>query len=207
METIGKEFAAALIAATAKIEGAIKDSRNPHFKTNYADLSSVIQAIKEPLTSHGITFIQRSHIGQDSVRVETMAVHVTGEMLSLGMVDVPVNKKDAQGYGSAMTYARRYGLSLGFGVPSLDDDGNAAVARAPKPTQEYYNSVPKQVLDAQPQKYYYAIPKEVSDEQSRFFKTRGIVWNDFFECYESPIDLGAKLADKLIDPNTGELKR
>lgn len=187
--TINKDFALALIAATSRIEGAIKDSRNPHFKTNYADLSSVIQAIKEPLAGTGVTFLQMPQISDGSARVETFALHISGEMLSLGVVDVPVNKKDAQGYGSALTYARRYGLATAFGVPSIDDDGNAAVRSKPQQPQ---------------QKYYYRIPQDITDEQRRFFESRGVIWNDLFEAYESPIDLGAKLADKRVDPNTGE---
>lgn len=121
-------LASAMAAAFAKIEAATKSANNPHFKSKYADLGSVIDAIKPALVEHGLFFTQQPAQFDGAVAVETVLRHASGEAISLGTVVVPVNKNDAQAYGSALTYARRYGLVTAFGVPTEDDDGNAAVA-------------------------------------------------------------------------------
>jgi len=133
-------MASPLFAAMAKafpmIEGALKDSENPAFKQGnkaikYADLSSVVTAIKPALTANEMFFTQSTHEQQGGVCVETQVHHSSGESMSFGKLFVPAGKQDAQGYGSALTYARRYSLMTAFGVCPEDDDGNAAVA-APK---------------------------------------------------------------------------
>ena len=129
-----KELAAALVKAQAKIEGATKDKTNPHFKSKYADLTSIIEAVKPALIKHRLFFTQRCHPDQEGVTVETVLHHAGGEELSLGSLYVPANKKDAQGFGSALTYARRYSLQTAFGVPTEDDDGNAAARTTANPT-------------------------------------------------------------------------
>lgn len=122
----------ALFSAMAKafpdIEGAIKDSNNPHFKSKYADLSSVVMAIKPALAANGLWFRQVNHMADGGVCVETFICHASGQEISCGLLFVPATKQDAQGYGSALTYARRYSLSAAFGVCPEDDDGNAASA-------------------------------------------------------------------------------
>lgn len=125
-ETI-KELAGALVKAQGKIKAALKDSTNPHFKSKYADLSSVIDAVKAPLLECGISFLQGVEDADGGVAVETMLMHTSGEWIS-STVRIPASKQDAQGYGSAITYGRRYGLQAMCGVPAEDDDGNAATA-------------------------------------------------------------------------------
>jgi hypothetical protein len=125
-------LAAAMTAAFAEIEGATKAATNPHFKSKYADLTSIIEAIKPALIKHGLFFTQRCQPSEDGVSVETVLHHSSGEKEPLGILYVPANKRDAQGFGSALTYARRYALQTAFGVPTEDDDGNAAVASAPR---------------------------------------------------------------------------
>jgi hypothetical protein len=125
-------LSAAMAKAFAEIEAATKSANNPHFKSKYADLSAVIDAVKPPLIKHGLFFTQRSHPAESGVSVETVLHHEGGEELSLGTLFVPANKQDAQGFGSALTYARRYGLMTAFGVPAEDDDGNAAARSAPR---------------------------------------------------------------------------
>lgn len=129
MET--KELIAAFIKAQGEIEGALKDKLNPHFKSKYADLSAVVDAIKPALQKHGLGFVQVSHDADHCACIETLIVHTSGQTMSAGKVSVPVSKIDAQGYGSAMTYARRYSLSAAFGVCPEDDDGNAAAKAKP----------------------------------------------------------------------------
>lgn len=124
-------LSAAMALAFGEIEGATKSANNPHFKTKYADLTAVIEAIKPALIKHGLFFTQCPVPSEGGVQVETVLHHSSGEHLSLGSLFVPANKQDAQGYGSALTYARRYALVTAFGVPVEDDDGNAASRQAP----------------------------------------------------------------------------
>jgi len=116
----------ALAAALADVEGAVKDSQNPHLKNKYADLSSVIAAIK-PVARHGVWFRQVTKPDDAGARVETFYIHQSGE-LSAGEMFVPASKRDPQGFGSALTYCRRYALQTAFGIAPEDDDGEAATA-------------------------------------------------------------------------------
>lgn len=129
-ETIAA-LASALAKAQGQMAGAVKDSANPFFKSKYADLSSVTAAIKQALSDNGLSYVQVSHPADDAVSIETIILHESGEWISTGPVVAPVAKHDAQGYGSAQTYARRYSLQMAFGVPAEDDDGNAATQSAP----------------------------------------------------------------------------
>lgn len=124
------EISAALAKAQAKMGAAIKDSTNPHFRSKYADLAAVVDAVREPLTANGIAFTQWAESSDGGVVVVTMLSHASGQWMS-GETLVPVSKADAQGYGSAITYGRRYGLQTACGLPADDDDGNAAAKAAP----------------------------------------------------------------------------
>lgn len=128
-----KELASALAKAQGQIKGALKDSNNPFFKSKYADLSSVVDAIREAWASNGLSYVQCVEPSEKSeVSVETVILHSSGEWMACGVLSLPVSKADAQGFGSAMTYARRYSLSAAAGVAPEDDDGNAATKAAPK---------------------------------------------------------------------------
>ena len=132
MEAIN-ELAAALAKAQSKMEGAAKDTSNPFFKSKYADLASVTGAVRSGLDGTGLSYVQLVHDKPDCAAIETLILHSSGQSLSTGIVCVPVAKHDAQGYGSAITYARRYGLAMAFGVAPEDDDGNAATKAKPTP--------------------------------------------------------------------------
>lgn len=127
-----KELALALSKAQGQIKGALKDVTNPFYKSKYADLASVVEAIRAPLTDNGLSYVQIARDMEQCASIETVILHSSGEWLSCGAVSVPVSKADAQGFGSALTYARRYSLSAAFGVAPEDDDGNAAAKAAPK---------------------------------------------------------------------------
>lgn len=127
-------FSADVVNAFSEIESAAKDKLNPHFKSKYADLTSVIDAIKPVLSRHNLAFYQRPQPSESGILVQTVLRHASGEEIDLGTLYVPANKNDPQGFGSAMTYARRYALMTAFGVPAEDDDGNAAVKAQARPT-------------------------------------------------------------------------
>jgi len=148
-----KELSAAMAKAFAQIEGAAKGKVNPAFRSKYADLGSVIDAIKPALTEHGLWFRQVTHHAENGVCIETIIHHSSGESLSCGQLFVPASKHDPQGYGSALTYCRRYSLQTAFGVPasdSEDDDGNRAVASKPpqKPPVAINDTEGTMVLDS-----------------------------------------------------------
>jgi len=119
----------ALAAALPKLEGAKKNANNPHFKSKYADLGAIIDAL-EPIVEYGLWYRQQSHDSDNGAMVETFYIHTSGEEKSAGTLFMPATKKDAQAFGSALTYARRYGLQCAFGLATEDDDANAAVAGA-----------------------------------------------------------------------------
>ena len=83
------------------------------------------------LNANGIALVQQTHECESGVIVETVFVHESGETFSAGKLHVPAVKHDAQGYGSALTYARRYSLMAACGIAPEDDDGNAASKRTP----------------------------------------------------------------------------
>ena len=122
------DIAEALSKAQGMMSGAKKGSNNPFFKSKYSDLASVIEAISEPFATNGLSFIQSPGYTEGRVSVTTRIMHASGQWLE-GVIELPVGKNDAQGFGSAVTYAKRYGLQGMAGVPSVDDDGNYAVQK------------------------------------------------------------------------------
>jgi hypothetical protein len=132
METftpIQKNIAAAFVKAQRQFGPALKTSTNPHFRSKYADLSNCIEAVIDALNSNGIGLMQRTYECKDGVLVETIFVHESGEVMECGLLHVPASKQDPQGYGSALTYARRYSLLAATGLAPEDDDGNSASRR------------------------------------------------------------------------------
>lgn len=132
------ETTAKLDAALAKAQGefaaALASSPNPAFKTKYADLSAVMEAIRPSLTKHGISVTQWPiHSTDNRVHMVTRIAH-DGEWIR-GHFSMPVMKQDAHGYGSIVTYLRRYCYNSCLGVVDADDDGNAASGRDNEGTQ------------------------------------------------------------------------
>ena len=127
-----KQISAALVKAQKAFGPALKTSTNPHFKSRYADLSACVEAVIEGLNDNGIMLMQPCHESESGVTVETLFIHESGEQMSAGKLHVPAAKNDPQGYGSALTYARRYSLMAACGIAPEDDDGNAGSKPAPK---------------------------------------------------------------------------
>lgn len=125
MSDIAK-VSAALVRAQRAFGPALKDKTNPAFRSKYADLGACIDAVMDALNANGLALIQRQHPHDGGVCVETIFLHESGEHFSAGMLAVPAAKQDPQGYGSALTYCRRYSLMAACGIAPEDDDGNAA---------------------------------------------------------------------------------
>lgn len=116
----------ALIEAQKEIKPAIKDAENPFFKSKYADLGSTWNACRDSLFKNGLTVIQTVEIQADgsSVLCTTLA-HTSGEWVK-SFCPLLNNKGDMQGLGSAISYARRYGLAAICGIVTEDDDAEEA---------------------------------------------------------------------------------
>jgi len=129
--TIGK-LTEALAKAQSAIKGALKDSDNPFFKSKYADLESVWEACRKPLTDNALAVIQGAgDIIEGKINVETILSHISGEWVSSTFSATP-EKQTPQGVGSCITYLRRYGLQSIAGIAPADDDGEAAEGRDTK---------------------------------------------------------------------------
>lgn len=156
-----KNLAAALNKAQSEMGGASKDANNPFFKSKYADLGSVVAAIKEPFASNGLSYTQFPIEDGGRIGVETILMHESGEWLSNSFT-VNLTKQDAQSAGSAITYARRYALQSIAGIPSEDDDGNSA-------TQGNVKTSAKSNINAKAEyDKYFAVPEGA---------TRDAYWN------------------------------
>lgn len=129
--TEGKtELLKAFIAAQGEMDGAKKNSANPAFKSKYADLGAVCDAVMEALNKHGIGVIQFPTYDADGVHVQTILAHSAGGTMS-DVLTLKPQQATPQGVGSAVTYARRYALSAICGIAPEDDDGNAASKMGP----------------------------------------------------------------------------
>jgi len=126
-----RHLAEAMSNAQAQMGAAIKGATNPFFNSKYADLGSVIQAIKPHFADVGLSYVQFPVSADNAVGVTTRLMHCSGEWLEQDYF-IPLGKMDAQAAGSAITYARRYALQAIAGIPSEDDDGNTATQAAPQ---------------------------------------------------------------------------
>lgn len=129
-----KNIASAFVKAKKAFGPALKCKTNPAFKSKYADLAACLEAVDDALLENGIAMYQETFEDMTGVTVETVFMHDSGEILRCGKLHVPASKQDPQGYGSALSYARRYSLMASCGIAAEDDDGHAA-SRQPAPKQ------------------------------------------------------------------------
>lgn len=144
-DQIGK-LSAALARAQGAIEHAAKSSKNPHVNSRYADLASVMDACIPHLSANELAVVQVASAAGNQATVETILSHTSGEWVASaltltayeGVKDKGILPSDKpQAIGSAITYARRYGLAALVGVSADDDDGNLASGRGqPPPRRE-----------------------------------------------------------------------
>ncbi len=178
--TVAKAF----VAAKKAFGPALMDKTNLAFRSKYADLGACLEAVEDALLDNGIALYQETFEVETGVTVETVLLHESGESIRCGKLHVPASKQDPQGYGSALTYARRYSLCAACGIAPEDDDGNAAskkqepVKRAdPKPANktpattllphDVAKNVTKGVNDgdaAGAAQYLHGLPQEDMDE-------------------------------------------
>lgn len=123
------ELAAALSKAQGAMGTAKKDASNPFFKSRYADLASVWEACRKPLSDNGLSVVQLPEFTDSGIRLETLLMHSSGQWMSSVLCMTPT-KSDPQGIGSCITYARRYSLSAVVGICPEDDDGEAVSGKA-----------------------------------------------------------------------------
>ena len=131
------ELSKALNKFQKDLRPAKKTSENPFFKSSYADLVAVWEAIKEPLAKHGLSVAQPMGCTESGMPlVETILCHESGEWIA-GELPIKPKKDDPQSLGSAITYGRRYSLSAMLGlVTEEDDDGEKAMGREKKPKEK-----------------------------------------------------------------------
>ena len=180
-----KSIAKALVEAQKNMGGAKKTAVNPHLKSKYADLESVMEACLPALNAAGIALVQP--IGTDDqgrYYAETVLIHESGEELRC-RVPLLVGKGDMQGLGSALTYARRYGLMAMAGIAPEDDDGNLATPRpggsrsAMPPSRPTLEEYPADRFDSMLPKWKESVDEGKDPEEIiGFLSTRAVLSDD-----------------------------
>ncbi|WP_288659499.1 MULTISPECIES: ERF family protein [Pseudomonas] len=145
--TANSNIFAAFVKAQMAFGPALKTSVNPAFKSRYARLDNCIEAVIDALNNNGIGLLQVTHPDDKGVTVETLFIHESGEKMSGGIFHVPAQKQDPQGYGSALTYARRFSLMAACGIAPEDDDGEAAMQPYREKKQPAPQYISKQQLN------------------------------------------------------------
>lgn len=171
----------ALVAAQMEMGNAAKDSKNPHFKSTYADLKSVREAALPALNRHGIAVYQPLETTELGNIQKTVFVHADSKETLETAIPLILGKQDMQGLGAAITYGRRYGLmSLAGIAPSEDDDGNATQNKNPMGSalsdawrQSVEDSVPENATPEQKAKAYAdAICEDFKGKKERALSNR-----------------------------------
>ena len=163
-----KQIASAFVKAQKAFGPALKTATNPHFKSRYADLAACVEAVIDGLNDNGIALVQRNFLDDTGVTVETVFIHESGEMLECGKLHVPASKQDPQGYGSALTYARRYSLMAACGIAPVDDDANAASGKKetmhPKVLADYLAAIDSTTTADELKAIYFEAIKSAGDD-------------------------------------------
>jgi len=189
--------AAAFVKAQGEIGHATKDVRNDFFKSKYADLAGVIDAYRTVFAANGLSVLQPTLPADSGVRIQTIILHESGEWIADRGLSMPTGKADAQGLGSALTYARRYAMAALVGIAQDDDDGNAASRPAPaaktaktaKPTVKLAPVAARDKLQAR----IVALPNEIGAQVRTNLTTAGIVWTQL--SVEQLVEVGVWVTD------------
>lgn len=149
------ELAMALSKAQGKITGALKDSANPFYKSKYADLASIWDACRGPLSENGLAVVQTLSNDGENISITTTLMHSSGQWIRSALGIKPV-KSDPQGIGSTITYARRYALAAITGVAQIDDDAEAGMGRTSKTPESVIKFIDKDQADTLRTKLAYS---------------------------------------------------
>lgn len=136
------ELFSALSKAQGEIENATKNAKNPHFRSDYADLAEILNTVRPIFAKHGLVLSQSPSFDGSIASVTTVIAHETGGCI-IGLASCVPAKSDAQGIGSATTYLRRYSAAAMAGIAQEDDDGNGA-AHDRKPAPASTRNKPRQ---------------------------------------------------------------
>lgn len=170
---------AAFVKAQRAFGPALKAHTNPVYRSKYADLSACIEAVIDGLHEAGFALVQRTEEREGGAVVETVFLHQSGEEISGGKLYVPATKPDAHGYGSALTYARRYSLLAACGLAPEDDDANKATGqgksepRQVAPTRQP-SAAPQGTVTADQAAEIEALLREVDADQVKLFAHLGV---------------------------------
>jgi hypothetical protein len=129
----------ALMNLQNELDPIKKTETNPHLSTTYANLTMLWNAIREPLATHGLLVLQEPHSHSRGAMVTTTVVHVESGEWRRSTLFIPARKADAQAFGSALSYCRRYSLLTVLSLMTTDDDGHAATLL---PTPEVQRTAP-----------------------------------------------------------------
>ena len=129
-------LAAALLKAQKEMGVALKNAENPYYKSKYSNFKAVIDTVKEPLTNNGIAFLQAVNGGPENPCVETLLLHESGQYLCTKTPIFCLKPNDPQAFGKGITYSKRYALQAFLGLPTEDDDAEAAMGRKDKAKKE-----------------------------------------------------------------------
>tara|TARA_R100001443_G_scaffold68852_1_gene77517 strand:+ start:1900 stop:2505 length:606 start_codon:yes stop_codon:yes gene_type:complete len=186
-----------LIKAQSEMGKAIKGSLNPHFKSRYADLEAVVNATMAAFHANGFAVLQPNDQDAGGHYVETRLLHTSGAEFC-SRVYLVLGKNDMQGLGSAITYARRYGLLGMAGIAPEDDDGNAAVANKKGPAielttearvdaaVEFYSNCSSEAFNKYEKGFHNLLSKvETADQHDRLFDAHNNRFKQLFEIEEN----------------------
>lgn len=194
------KLAAALAKAQGVMGGAKKDSTNPHLKSKYADLASVWEACRGPLSANDLAIVQFPEASGATVTVRTMLLHSSGEYLE---TSISATGKDStpQTIGSVITYLRRYSLAAMVGIAPEDDDGQSAQPGAPASNQTAKSTAqtPKPAAPtapATPSPDWSKLAADCAGEMKRRGVAQGVLL-DWRKSMGYPEDGGAMTAEQL----------
>lgn len=194
------ELGAALAKAQAQVKGAKRDSANPFFKSQYADLASVWEACRDALTSNGLSVVQFPGYENGVATLDTVLLHSSGQWMS-GTAGAPIGKQDAQGVGSVLTYLRRYALAAVASVSPEDDDGNAA-----SPKDKGRGGARQSTKDAGPKEPAVAPPPQpLTEKPAALAKKEVMPWEVIMAAGPVVWPYGAKKGTPLADLTSAEL--
>jgi hypothetical protein len=137
MTTNTDTFSADLVAALAELRTLGQDGANPHFKSRYLTLQTLIEGVRPILARHNLALLQPVTADANSVTVTTVILHASGAKFDSALTLTATGPATPQALGSLISYARRYGAGSLLGIvsdPDADDDANAASAPASAPS-------------------------------------------------------------------------